>query len=331
MLAKGLGLAFMLELGALATLLANPRSTPALLVALGLHAVASLVLALIVWRTLPANWRQVKWHGISLLFAVNLFVPALALGLRLAVTAAKVFAKITKTMPISEVSDPVFTVSQRQTGDSFRGGKIRAKLTDEQVPAAMRLSALLAIQDAPARYTADIMRNLLADSLDDIRLLAYGMLDGKEKEISHRIYEEKQQLDKLTTNEERYACNRKLAELNYELIHQRLVSGDVRNFSAQQSKDYAQNAIDIAPADSGLWYLMGKVALVRNQLEEAEQCFEKAGEFGFPRERIAPYAAECAFRRRDLPRVRQLFHQAHIPPGALQLAAVHRYWRGETR
>jgi polysaccharide biosynthesis protein PelE len=155
------------------------------------------------------------------------------------------------------------------------------------------------------------------------------MMDGKEKAISHRIFAEKNSLEKLAQGDERYASLRKLAELNHELIFQKLVQGDVRTFCAQQSKDYAEQALNIAPSDAGLWYLVGRVNLVRNDLDGAQIAFEKARDCGFPVERITPYAAECAWRRRDLERVRELFAGLEVTPGDLQLAAVYRYWRGE--
>jgi polysaccharide biosynthesis protein PelE len=327
---EGLALALNLELSAVMVLLAYPRSGPALLMAIGLHAAASLLLAFLIRQTLPANWRRVRWHAMSLLFAINLFIPGMAIGLRVSIWLAKVYAKMLGEMPIHEVREPEYIVSERRAATSVRGGKVRAKLTDPDVPGAMRLSALLSIQEVPGRFTSDLIRDLLADPLDDVRLLAYGMMDGKEKAISHRIFAEKTALEKHTQSDERYASLRKLAELNHELIFQKLVQGDVRTFCAQQSKDYAEQALQIAPTDAGLWYLVGRVNLVSNDVEAAQTAFDRARDCGFPIERITPYAAECAWRRRDLDRVRELFASLEVTPGDLQLAAVYRYWRGES-
>ena len=58
---------------------------------------------------------------------------------------------------------------------------INESRADGRAPAGPRRGA-----EHAARVTGTLLRDLLADPVDDVRLLAYGMLDGKEQEPSRR-------------------------------------------------------------------------------------------------------------------------------------------------
>ncbi len=45
------------------------------------------------------------------------------------------------------------------------------------------MTALLAMQSMPARTVSPVLQGMLADPLDDIRLLAYGILDNHERSV----------------------------------------------------------------------------------------------------------------------------------------------------
>mgnify|MGYP003379176219 CR=1 FL=1 len=114
------------------------------------------------------------------------------------------------------------------------------------------MKALLALQHMPAR-SANILRDTLSDSSDDLRLLAYGMLDSREKQLTHRIQNALQRHADLTTPEERYLPARELAELYWELVYQNLVQGDMRQFALEQVQRYSNEALKHKVKDAGLW------------------------------------------------------------------------------
>ncbi|MFP3656764.1 sugar ABC transporter permease, partial [Burkholderia sp. SIMBA_052] len=78
----------------------------------------------------------------------------------------------------------------------------------------------------PARTVSPLLQGMLADPLDDIRLLAYGILDNREKTLTQQILVERPKLDvKLhpeLSDAERAHANRTLAQLYSELIYENL-------------------------------------------------------------------------------------------------------------
>lgn len=324
-----------LELGSLALILAGSRDPGIFAAFLVLHGAASALLAPIVWRTLAAPQRDPRGATIVTLFVLNLFVPTLLLWLRGALWAGARLARVRANTSIQLVDPPEFTSTRERDPTGVRAGQIRAQLTSGEAPPAARLSALLSIQDAPGRITSEILRTLLTDPFEDIRLLAYGMLDKKEKAISHRIIAEQAVLSDgdataasgESDRDRRFGAHKRLAELNWELVYQRLVQGDMLRFTAREAWRHAHEALALRADDAGLWYLLGRIGLEADEPAEGQAALDRAGELGYPIERLVPWLAEYAFRERRYEQVRLQFARLAVPPGSLRTAAAYQYWK----
>lgn len=330
-----LPLSLNLELASLLLLVAGSRDATVLAGFVVLHGAASAILAPLIWRTLPPALREPRGATVVTLFVLNLFVPTLLVWLRVAIWAGLRMSRVRRDDPIGFVADPQFTATRERDPTGVRAGQIRARLTSGEAPAAARLSALMSIQDAPGRITSDILRRLLADPFEDIRLLAYGMLDKKEKAISQRILAEREalaradapELSASTRADLRYGSHKRLAELGWELVWQRLVQGDLLRFNAQEAWRHAHEALALREDDAGLWYLIGRIGLAVGEDAAGPAALRHAESLGFPRERVVPWLAEYAFRARRYDEVRVLFGSLAVPPGSLRVAAVYQYWK----
>ncbi|MCA3178617.1 MAG: lipopolysaccharide N-acetylglucosaminyl transferase [Burkholderiales bacterium] len=299
------------------------------------HVVASLVLSVLLWRTLPASLRAPRGPAIAALVTLNLFVPTLAAWVRGAVAIGQRFARAVDDAPIGLVDAPEYTSTRERDPTGVRAGQMRAQLTSGEAPPSARLSALLSIQDAPGRITSDILRQLLTDPFEDIRLLAYGMLDKKEKSVSQRILAEQAALaeaqadgaDPTGRPDRLHGAHKRLAELQWELVYQKLVQGDLLRFTAREAWRHAHDALALRDDDAGLWYLVGRLGLEADEPAAGRAALERAAGLGFPRERLVPWLAEYAFRERRFDEVRTLFASLATPPDALRVAAAYAYWK----
>ncbi len=177
----------------------------------------------------------------------------------------------------------------------------------------------------PARTASPVLRELLADSTDDIRLLAYGMLDGAEKQLTQQILAELPRLEAADTPQARGEINKRLADLYWELIYQNLVQGDVYRYTASQVERYASAALETDDTNAALWYMRGRLALTRNAPAEARAWLTRAESLGFARERVLPLLAEAAYLERDYAAVHRLmaaFDSRFAAPAGAAPAAV---------
>ena len=313
--------------------LAEKTNTQLLLACFGLQAIAAVLVAAGSARLMPRRYRAPLAPLFGYLWVMNFAVPfgglvctlgALAVGTKL--------PRRERNLPIHQVDEPEFTTSHTTGNVSYgRGARLKAELQNADLDTSFRMTALLAMQSMPARTVSPLLQSMLADPLDDIRLLAYGILDNREKGLTQRILVERAKLDgksqPAATGDERRTANKALAGLYSELIYERLVKGDVYRNAADQADAYAKAALDADPSDAALWRLRGRLALDRRDLDAADAMLQRAIDCGFARERMLPYLAEVAFLRRDYPRVRALLTEVERQGTLPTLRPVLDYWR----
>lgn len=302
---------------------ANGALEPALL----LDAVFGALQALMVWLLLPLRYR--KPLGFTLLFVwlVCSFVPFFG-GMILLVSClwAAWFPARHRDEDMQEVPTPQFVTYLMSRVSHGGGARLQARLINTQVNASDRLSALVAIQSMPTRTTGTLLRELLADPVEDVRLIAYGTLDQAENEVMQKIFQTAQTLDYAQSNGERHAINRQLAELYFELVYQNLVQGAVYKHTLEQADRYARAALETDASDAALWMIRGRLALANGDADEAQHHMARAQELGFPRERLVPWMAEVAFLQGNYPRVSELLASLTNAASLPMLNPVVRYW-----
>jgi hypothetical protein len=198
-------------------------------------------------------------------------------------------------------------------------------LKDLDIPEASRMQTLLALQAMPARLANPILREMLADPADDIRRVAYGMLDVQEKKINGRIHLELLKLAEARDPALRQITLRNLAELYWELVYGDLVQGDLRQHAIAESMRYLEEALKTTHADAGLWFLKGRL-LHANRDPGAEEAFNLAVAHGIVESRVLAYRAEIAYYKRDFAAVRALAAVLGKGQESPRLAPLVRYW-----
>ncbi|MDZ4075767.1 MAG: hypothetical protein U1E04_13570 [Hylemonella sp.] len=309
--------------------LAQSRSLGTLLGLLGVHAALSLATAAGCLPLMPAYRRRQRGVTLLLLFNFAFIAPVVGpLSILLITRRSRRYAhRVSRRAQPASVALPEYDV---QASDNVRSsqGSIRSRL-DPQVPGAIRMQALLTLQSVPGRVANPILEDLLGDTTDDVRLLAFGMLDSEEKKISLDIQHERTQLQTELTTEQRFDCLRHLAGLHWELIYACLAQGELRRHILRQARDYLEAALatGITPSP-GLLLLQGRILLAQEEIDAAEAVFSRALELGLPKVSVIPYLAEINFLRRQFDRVHERLAQlAHLNTAARTTAVVN-LWTG---
>ncbi|WP_413898489.1 hypothetical protein [Rhodoferax sp.] len=280
-----------------------------------------------VW--MPAHFKKPRAMVWLLLFNFAFITPVVgAIGMlfmtRIALRQAA--KKSLMAVPIS-VELPEYDVQGKDINRSGQGA-IRSRLGGN-VPAEIRMQSLLTLQAVPNRVSNPILETLLGDSTDDVRLVAFGMLDAEEKKISVHIQREREALLRELTPEQRYACLRHLAELHWELIYASLAQGELRNHILGQARQYLEEAFAVGvPPNSGLVFLKGRILLAQGEIEDAQAAIELAVALGQPKISALPYLAEMAFKRRELALVKPFMQQLVALNAASRTRAIADFWIG---
>ena len=320
----------LLEASALATVLVGGHGDWTLALFLFQHAAASALLALFVRRFLPQKYRHPRWLILALLFNFAFFTPVLGLlGMLAAAFLSSYRLRIAVAQPFTSVKLPEFELSQHETDAKFSQGGIKARLAEFSLPVSQRLEALLALQDMPAHVSSPMLQDMLGDVSDDIRLVAYGLIDSREKRINAQIHHELTNLKGLLGNNPRLISLRHLAELYWELVYAGLAQGDLRAHALRQALHYTNHALLLAPRDTGMWFLKGRILHEMKEDEEAFQAFGLTVAYGLPEARVLPYIVEIFFNRSDYRAVRDLLMRIPDSQTSPRMKAAIRFWVGE--
>ena len=207
------------------------------------------------------------------------------------------------------------------------GARLLAKLTTADAPLSSRLSAVISLRSMPLRHTSGRLTELLGDGSDEIRLLAYGAIDGAEKDIMKQIFEIESVLKGDDAQESTVMTKwMRLAELYWELIYQNLVMGEVHQYVLAQVVDYAQRVVQRDGNRTEMYYLLARCALIRREIAAAEQYLGFAQTGGFPKDRLIPWQAEVAFHRGDYRSIPSLLKKLGDGARLPQLQPIQRYW-----
>jgi polysaccharide biosynthesis protein PelE len=294
---------------------------------LALHLVASLLLAFAVRMAMPARYANPWLPASALLAALAFFIPLLGLiGIVAALLIATLLPSSRQYRPFVAVRAPEYMAPTQETRLHLRPSGLRSLLLDTTLPVEIRVKALTALQNMPPRVAVPILRRLLSDPADDLRLAAYALIDGQEKRLAASIREELAQLPRVTEPAARVNCLRRLAELHWELVYGGLVQGDLRRITLDAGMDYVHSALVLAAREPGLWFLEGRFRQAKRQYGEAAQAYALATAVGLPEARVLPYLAEVLYEERRFDDVRRCMTAVAATQRTPAMAPLIRFW-----
>lgn len=261
--------AFLFELSSWASVFADLPFGQALALYLFAHGLGSALLCVGVWLLLPRRYKfPLPWSPLFL-FSLAFFVPLIgAVGVAAAVFPALYLPRqrgeqAWQAMGVPELP---FRPKEKRLDMMFSDGGLQDVLRHAPDP-NQRLTAIFATRRMPGKEAIPILKLALRDPADDVRLLAYSMLDQKESRINQRI---EAALGRLAgaTPARRGALHGTLARWYWELAYLGLAQGSVLEHILEQAREHTDQALRGAPS-ADLHLLAGRIALEQGRLEDA--------------------------------------------------------------
>ena len=287
--------ALLLEAGSWASLWLDAPQVHQLLVFTFSHGIACLMLCAAVWRLLPARYRApLPWSPLFI-FSLAFFVPVIGtLGVVASIFPALYLPRKRDEQAWQAVGIPSlpFRAQLQLHKPIFSDGGLQDVPRHAPDP-DQRLSALLATRRMPGKEAVPILKLALGDPSDDVRLLAYSMLDKQESDINLHI---QMALEQLAESRPRTAgpVHNMLARWYWELAYLGLAQGSVLEHVLSQAAEHAE--LGLAAGEGGeLFLLAGRIALERGDNERAEVLLREAEANGMDLAQVLPFRAELAF------------------------------------
>ncbi len=297
-------LAILLEGGGIYGLIAGLTDTLAITGYLTAHAFACGFLTLVLLPLLPPRYRSRLLLPGLFLFTLQFAIPFLgSLGVFTGVLLALYLPRFERDVSWQELEIPELPFQPVDMDQQviYSEGGLR-QILREAGSTDKRLKALLATRQMTDRDAIGLLQEALKDPADDIRLLAYSMLEQKEKVLAGQARDLQIALDeKLSDNRERLM--RRLAQTWWEMAYLGLAQGSLRLYYLNSAKRILQELTSELSRHND-WRLLGRIELKLGNVIAARHAFDRSLALGAPPQLLLPYQAEVAFLERDFQRVR---------------------------
>jgi len=257
----------------------------------------------------------------ALVGAFGLFLPVLGLaGLALVLALRERRGRRRVASPVREILSPPLPASPLHTDASarFGPGSLEGILRHSPDPET-RLRVVLACRQLKSRLSVPLLRLALKDPVDDVRLLAYAVLDGRERQIQTQIQAVRDQARERGVEGLSLYGQQRLAELYWELAYQGLVEGELLTFTLEKVLHHTAVVIRSTSGAPRMAFLAGRVKLLQRAPEGARVMFQEALRRGLPMEVVGPYLAEADYQERKAFEVRKhvarFAESARLRPG----------------
>jgi hypothetical protein len=267
------------------------------------HILASMLAAVTLHPLLPKKYRASQILGWIFFFSITLFIPLLGLlCLGGVVIPALCWPKRSTeqnsvTQQSMEIPDLPFRSPNTKYDDLCCGEATLKGIIQFATDPDKRLKAVLGTLKLQDKDAIPLLRLALKDAEDDVRLLAYALLDRKEQALTARIRARLYQL-KTATTVDSYYLHKAIAYEYWELVHLGLAQGEVLTHTLDRARKHTEDALMLSAHDAGLQFLLGRILLRQMNLEEAFCAFSKALKLGLADSKVAPYLAEIYFLQR---------------------------------
>jgi hypothetical protein len=319
--------AALLEIGSWASAVSDLPVHQAALLYASAHGLGSAMLAAGIWLLLPRRYRYPFPWSPLFIFSVSFFIPLIGMiGVALALFPALYLPRKRQTQPWEATAVPElpFKPRERKQELMFSDGGLQDVLRHARDP-DQRLTAIFATRRMRSKEAIPILKLALRDPSDDVRLLAYSMLDQRESRINQRIEHALADMENVSTDR-KFALHAQLARWYWELAYVGLAQGSVLDHVLQQAWGHVTSAL-VGNTSGELHLLAGRIAMEQGNLDEAMAQFDLSAQTGMDAVQLAPYRAEIAFLRQRYEEIPQML--ATMPAELLQrppFAALARYW-----
>ncbi|TVU74548.1 protein PelE [Pseudoalteromonas distincta] len=301
--------------------------TPDWFLAILLHAIASIFFAIVSYVFIPKKYKTTPYSSLLLMFLLLFTLPVLGIiGVVVALTFALCKPLKNDEIEIEEHKIPELPFEARaiSANPTYSIGGLKAILKHANGP-NKRLSAVMAARHMSDSQAIPILKLALKDLEDDIRLLAYSTLDGKETKLNEKISLYQQEIAVTTKQPKLSHLQKQLAELYWELSYLGLAQGALRKYVLEKAEALALQSIEHVKTPATFIFL-GRISLALDKYEIAHEYLLKATEFGMARRHVLPYKAEVAFCMNKFDDCKRYLKELPEQPKGSELRHLQEYW-----
>jgi polysaccharide biosynthesis protein PelE len=282
-----------------------------------------LAAASAVMATLYVMYEAPRWgSGIAAALLVLTLPVVGALGFAVVVLPA--WRRLETQRPPGRLEVALTESLESDSAEAATGQDVPiAQVLRSEASVQARTAAVMMLRRMPTHQAVPLLRLAFSDPSEDVRLLAFAILERQEKKLRSRIESALARLDDPAAElrrAERAAWQRRVAQDHWELVYAGFVSGGFVARVLEQAVEHARAALDLE-FDGSTALLLARIHLRKSEPVPALHWLERAQEAGIGAAACAPLCAEAAFALRrfsEIPRLLSCAPAAQFRRAGLQ-------------
>jgi hypothetical protein len=292
------------------------------------HCICAAMMAFVMRDMLPEKYSRKCSEGFIFFVSLGIFIPLVGvLGMIFVIYYGLYehkknpyqFSKL-RSIPNAEMLDrpPDVGKNSANTNYSMLHRLNRMKKATEHV------DIVLATRSMKDQNAVRLLDMALKSADDDVRLLAFSLLEKRNIEITKRICI----LEKIRNKSMKVkVVNVALADCYLNQVVSGLVKDEPKEQSLQKAEKYLKEALSEDPKYRSAYLTLGKVFIEQAEFNKAHSAFNIALQYGYAQSDVYPFLAKIAFKKRQFWKIPEFLIK--IPEDISDyspVAELNRYW-----
>jgi tetratricopeptide (TPR) repeat protein len=315
--------------GAAALSVLTLSGSASLVLAWFMHIIASLAFTRALTPHLTERYQVFRRQVTVFLWVLQSLLPVVGTvgcGLAFCLAARPRTISVERTFRTVELPDLPFQPPMETGKPHYSEGGLSLILQDA-TQLDKRVEAIIATKQMKKQLALPLLKAALRDPADDVRLLAYALLDMAEKEMSEKLKVSQRRWES-AQDEDRYALGVTLAWQYWDAVFLGLVTGSNRSAMLQKAYRLLTGLVRERPSGAAL-HLLGRVSLALQLPAKAALRFRQAIDAGGSEAKNLPYLAEALFELKQYHRLPRILARLSTAGGYTgKHEALIQFWKG---
>jgi len=208
----------------------------------------------------------------------------------------------------------------------FGEGAVVSLVTDPNNHSPNKMKSLVFMSQHPNIQTHKLIRELLSDKDNEIRLYSFSILNSKEQQLNDQINNLLKQIKLSKNKEEKSNLKEEVAQNYWEFINQGLTEPKNIPIIVERIKHFAQKALKNSKNKAPILLILAKSYFAIKDYSKALDFFNEALKAGIPKIKVLPYLAEIAYEKRDFIEVKRLMQELKIKETHSSIIPIKNIW-----
>lgn len=296
-----------------------------------MHIVISVIIALIAALLITKRVQESTLSIFVSLLAFNLMLPFIAYIVTLLLAPVISFVKNkTYIHDVQTFNKEEFLKSPYpQVERLFGEGAVVSLATDKDNHSSNKMRGVAFMAQNPTKENNKLIRGLLSDQDNEVRLYSFSLLNSKEEELNKRISQLLSDYEKCTQESQKSIIDTKLAFLYWQFIYSGLIEVENEYLMIEKVQHHVNKALqskDVKEREL-LLSLLAKTHFKKHEYKKSSALFYEAVQEGLKKNTILPYLAEIAFIGRDFEEVKALMQEPAPEENLFLTNPLYVQWR----